>query len=132
MFQGVISTMEIISTNHSHSATQMTSSGNSSVAETPLQTFLVSLLFSVQGRLFDCADLKGFCLKPNLPHVLLSRVLSAADPFGDDPFFGSGRRHQNRANRNRTSGSFYGGFVGFPPFGAGFSPFDPGKTFTSV
>ncbi|KAG8014376.1 DnaJ-like protein subfamily B member 6, partial [Nibea albiflora] len=46
-----------------------------------------------------------------------------ADPFGEDPFF---RRHQNRANRNRTSGSFYGGFVGFPPFGAGFSPFDPG------
>lgn len=49
-----------------------------------------------------------------------------ADPFSDDPFFGSGRRHQNRANRSRTGVSFYGGFVGFPPFGAGFSPFDPG------
>ncbi|KAM9349749.1 dnaJ homolog subfamily B member 6a isoform 2-T2 [Symphorus nematophorus] len=49
-----------------------------------------------------------------------------ADPFSDDPFFGSGRRHQSRANRSRTGGSFYGGFVGFPPFGAGFSPFDPG------
>lgn len=49
-----------------------------------------------------------------------------ADPFSDDPFFGSGRRHQSRANRSRTGGSFYGGFVGFPPFGTGFSPFDPG------
>lgn len=49
-----------------------------------------------------------------------------ADPFSDDPFFGSGRRHHNRAGRSRTGGSFYGGFVGFPPFGAGFSPFDPG------
>eukprot|EP00064_Thunnus_orientalis_P004384 superscaffoldBa00000396_g4395 len=49
-----------------------------------------------------------------------------ADPFSDDPFFGSGRRHQSRANRSRTGGSFFGGFVGFPPFGAGFSPFDPG------
>uniref|UniRef100_G3PPQ6 DnaJ heat shock protein family (Hsp40) member B6a n=1 Tax=Gasterosteus aculeatus TaxID=69293 RepID=G3PPQ6_GASAC len=46
------------------------------------------------------------------------------DPFSEDPFFG--RRHQNRANRSRTGGSFFGGFVGFPPFGAGFSAFDPG------
>nr|XP_046265212.1 dnaJ homolog subfamily B member 6-like [Scatophagus argus]XP_046265213.1 dnaJ homolog subfamily B member 6-like [Scatophagus argus]XP_046265214.1 dnaJ homolog subfamily B member 6-like [Scatophagus argus]XP_046265216.1 dnaJ homolog subfamily B member 6-like [Scatophagus argus] len=49
-----------------------------------------------------------------------------ADPFSDESFFSSGRRHQSRANRSRTGGSFYGGFVGFPPFGAGFSPFDPG------
>ncbi|XP_022076319.1 dnaJ homolog subfamily B member 6-like isoform X1 [Acanthochromis polyacanthus] len=49
-----------------------------------------------------------------------------ADPFSDDPFFSSGRQQQNRASRNRTSGSFFGGFVGFPPFGAGFSPFNPG------
>ncbi|XP_037643125.1 dnaJ homolog subfamily B member 6-like [Sebastes umbrosus] len=56
-----------------------------------------------------------------------------ADPFSDDPFFGNGRRHQGRANRNRNSGSFFGGFVGFPPFGAGFSPFDPGfGTFNSM
>ncbi|CAI5661272.1 unnamed protein product [Oreochromis niloticus] len=48
-----------------------------------------------------------------------------ADPFSDDSFFGSGRRHQNRASRSRTGGSFLGGF-GFPAFGAGFSPFDPG------
>ncbi|XP_041658453.1 dnaJ homolog subfamily B member 6a [Cheilinus undulatus] len=52
--------------------------------------------------------------------------LFGADPFGDDPFFSGGRRHQSRSSRNRTGGSFYGGFVGFPPFGAGFSPFDPG------
>ncbi|CAJ1087214.1 dnaJ homolog subfamily B member 6a [Xyrichtys novacula] len=48
------------------------------------------------------------------------------DPFSDDPFFSGARRQQNRSSRNRTGGSFYGGFVGFPPFGAGFSPFDPG------
>ncbi|XP_037131512.1 dnaJ homolog subfamily B member 6a [Syngnathus acus] len=59
--------------------------------------------------------------------------LFGADPFGDDPFFGSGRRHQSRTSRNRTGGSFLGGFVGFPPFGAGFSPFDPGfGTFGSM
>ncbi|XP_034468653.1 dnaJ homolog subfamily B member 6-like [Hippoglossus hippoglossus] len=49
-----------------------------------------------------------------------------ADPFSEDPFFGSSRQHQGRANRHRTGGSFFGGFVGFPPFGAGFSHFDPG------
>uniref|UniRef100_A0A3Q2XVM7 DnaJ homolog subfamily B member 6-like n=1 Tax=Hippocampus comes TaxID=109280 RepID=A0A3Q2XVM7_HIPCM len=53
--------------------------------------------------------------------------LFGADPFSDDPFFGNARRHQSRASRSRTGGSFLGGFVGFPPFGAGFSPFDPGK-----
>lgn len=37
-FQGAISTTESISTNISHSATQMTSSGNSSEAATHLQT----------------------------------------------------------------------------------------------
>nr|XP_004572999.1 dnaJ homolog subfamily B member 6 [Maylandia zebra] len=47
-----------------------------------------------------------------------------ADPFSDDSFFGSGRRHQSRASRSRTGGPFLGGF-GFPAFGAGFSPFDP-------
>ncbi|XP_071393691.1 dnaJ homolog subfamily B member 6-like [Centroberyx affinis] len=48
------------------------------------------------------------------------------DPFGDDPFFGGGRRHQSRVSRSRTGGPFFGGFGGFPPFGAGFSPFDQG------
>ncbi|KAF7643803.1 hypothetical protein LDENG_00233090, partial [Lucifuga dentata] len=48
------------------------------------------------------------------------------DPFGDDPFFGSGRRQPGRVSRSRTDGSFFGGFGGFPPFGAGFSPFNPG------
>uniref|UniRef100_A0A3Q2WCF7 DnaJ homolog subfamily B member 6-like n=1 Tax=Haplochromis burtoni TaxID=8153 RepID=A0A3Q2WCF7_HAPBU len=48
------------------------------------------------------------------------------DPFSDDSFFGSGRRHQSRASRSRTGGPFLGGF-GFPAFGAGFSPFDPGN-----
>lgn len=41
--EGAISTMETISTNHSHSATQRTSSGNSLEAETHLQTFLVQI-----------------------------------------------------------------------------------------
>nr|XP_057929052.1 dnaJ homolog subfamily B member 6a isoform X2 [Doryrhamphus excisus] len=48
------------------------------------------------------------------------------DPFSDDPFFGSGRRHQSRASRSRTGGSYLGGFVGLTPFGASFSPFDTG------
>ncbi|XP_051989647.1 dnaJ homolog subfamily B member 6-like isoform X1 [Xyrauchen texanus] len=47
------------------------------------------------------------------------------DPFGDD-FFGGGRRHQRGMSRSRTGGSFFGGFGGFPPFGAGFSSFDAG------
>ncbi|KAJ0012345.1 hypothetical protein NQD34_013320 [Periophthalmus magnuspinnatus] len=46
-------------------------------------------------------------------------------PFGDDLFFSSTRTH-SRSGRPRTGGSFFGGFVGFPPFGGGFSPFDPG------
>ncbi|XP_029380527.1 dnaJ homolog subfamily B member 6a isoform X2 [Echeneis naucrates] len=53
--------------------------------------------------------------------------LFGPDPFGDDPFFSSGRQQQqSRGSRSRTGGSFFGGFVGFPPFGAGFSPFDSG------
>uniref|UniRef100_A0A671K1P7 DnaJ homolog subfamily B member 6-like n=1 Tax=Sinocyclocheilus anshuiensis TaxID=1608454 RepID=A0A671K1P7_9TELE len=50
------------------------------------------------------------------------------DPFNDD-FFGGGRRHHHHhrgMSRSRTGGSFYGGFGGFPPFGAGFSSFDAG------
>ncbi|XP_051554289.1 dnaJ homolog subfamily B member 6-like isoform X2 [Myxocyprinus asiaticus] len=47
------------------------------------------------------------------------------DPFADD-FFGGGRRHQRDMSRSRTSGSFFGGFGGFPPFGAGFSSFNAG------
>lgn len=48
------------------------------------------------------------------------------DLFCDDPFVSNSRHHQSPAGRSRTGGSFYGGFIGFPPFGAGFSPFDPG------
>uniref|UniRef100_A0A9J7X9P4 DnaJ heat shock protein family (Hsp40) member B6a n=2 Tax=Cyprinus carpio TaxID=7962 RepID=A0A9J7X9P4_CYPCA len=53
------------------------------------------------------------------------------DPFNDD-FFGGGRQHhhhhhhQRGMSRSRTGGSFFGGFGGFPPFGAGFSSFDAG------
>ncbi|XP_016309960.1 dnaJ homolog subfamily B member 6-like, partial [Sinocyclocheilus anshuiensis] len=50
------------------------------------------------------------------------------DPFDND-FFGGGRRHhhhQRGMSRSRTGGSFFGGFGGFPPFGAGFSSFDAG------
>lgn len=55
-------------------------------------------------------------------------VTSGADLVGDDPFFSSSRRHHHgRADHSRIGGPFFGGF-GFPPFGAGFSPFDPGKT----
>uniref|UniRef100_A0A3Q3RBE2 J domain-containing protein n=1 Tax=Monopterus albus TaxID=43700 RepID=A0A3Q3RBE2_MONAL len=53
------------------------------------------------------------------------------DLFCDDPFVSNSRHHQSPAGRSRTGGSFYGGFIGFPPFGAGFSPFDPGGGFTS-
>lgn len=53
-------------------------------------------------------------------------LFSGVDPFGDDPFFGNSRRHHGRADHSRIGGTFFGGF-GFPPFGAGFSPFDPGK-----
>ncbi|XP_068196898.1 dnaJ homolog subfamily B member 6a [Antennarius striatus] len=56
-----------------------------------------------------------------------------ADPFNYDPFFNNGRRHQHRVNRSRTGDSFFGGFFGFPAFGAGFSPFDQGfGTFGSL
>ncbi|XP_016126497.1 dnaJ homolog subfamily B member 6-like isoform X1 [Sinocyclocheilus grahami] len=54
------------------------------------------------------------------------------DPFNDD-FFGGRRPHHHHhhqhhrgMSRSRTGGSFYGGFGGFPPFGAGFSSFDAG------
>lgn len=53
-------------------------------------------------------------------------LLSGVDHFGDDPFFGNSRRHHGRTDHGRIGGTFFGGF-GFPPFGAGFSPFDPGK-----
>uniref|UniRef100_A0A3B4ZLM4 DnaJ homolog subfamily B member 6-like n=1 Tax=Stegastes partitus TaxID=144197 RepID=A0A3B4ZLM4_9TELE len=72
------------------------------------------------------------------PEDVFREFFGGRDPFADffgktdDPFFGSSRRQQNRASRNRTSGSFYGGFVGFPPFGAGFSPFDPGEKRTDA
>uniref|UniRef100_A0A3Q1FLK6 DnaJ heat shock protein family (Hsp40) member B6a n=1 Tax=Acanthochromis polyacanthus TaxID=80966 RepID=A0A3Q1FLK6_9TELE len=71
------------------------------------------------------------------PEDVFREFFGGRDPFADffgktdDPFFSSGRQQQNRASRNRTSGSFFGGFVGFPPFGAGFSPFNPGGGFTS-
>ncbi|XP_035285385.1 dnaJ homolog subfamily B member 6a isoform X2 [Anguilla anguilla] len=49
------------------------------------------------------------------------------DPF-EDPFFGGGRRHhhQRGVSRNRVPGTFFPGFGGFPPFGAGFGGFDTG------
>ncbi|XP_076829639.1 dnaJ homolog subfamily B member 6b isoform X2 [Brachyhypopomus gauderio] len=46
-----------------------------------------------------------------------------ADFFGDDDFFGGGRRH--RSMRSWSSAPFTHGFGGFPPFG-GFSSFDSG------
>ncbi|XP_030630185.1 dnaJ homolog subfamily B member 6a isoform X2 [Chanos chanos] len=52
-----------------------------------------------------------------------------ADFFGGDPFddfFGGSQRHQRGMSRSRTGGSFFGGFGGFPPFGAGFPAFGPG------
>ncbi|KAL6467510.1 hypothetical protein MHYP_G00231870 [Metynnis hypsauchen] len=48
------------------------------------------------------------------------------DLFGDDLFFGGGRRHQRGMSRSRTGGSFFGGFGGFPSFGGGFPAFDTG------
>lgn len=59
--------------------------------------------------------------------IFFCPVISGGDPFSDDPFFGARRQHQSRLNCSRTGSSFFGGFVGFPPYGAGFSPFDSGK-----
>lgn len=69
------------------------------------------------------------------PEDVFREFFGGRDPFADffgpnlfvdDPFFGGGQSHHNRSGRSRTGSSFFGGFVGFPPFGAGFSPFDPG------
>lgn len=141
MFQGRTSTMESISMNLSRSVTQKMFSGNSLVPETRLQTFLVRPPFSwtkLHHWVCDCVQLWAACLKTlglllwfSVILVLWLFLLSGADPFSDDSFFGSGRRHQSRASRSRTGGPFLGGF-GFPAFGAGFSPFDPGKLLASV
>lgn len=142
VFQGRTSTMENISMNLSRSVTQKMFSGNSLVRETHLQTFLVRPPFSwtklVHHWVCDCVYLWTACLKTlglllwfSVILALWLFLLSGADPFSDDSFFGSGRRHQNRASRSRTGGSFLGGF-GFPAFGAGFSPFDPGKQLANV
>ena len=64
--------------------------------------------------------------------LTVSLVLPGGDPFANDPFFGGGRRHHSRVSRSRTGGPFFGGFGGFPPFGAGFSPFDPGEKLKPV
>ncbi|XP_021418717.1 dnaJ homolog subfamily B member 6b isoform X1 [Oncorhynchus mykiss] len=48
-----------------------------------------------------------------------------ADFFADDDFFGGGHR-QRVVNQSRTGGSFFHGFGGFPPFGAGFPGFGSG------
>lgn len=50
--------------------------------------------------------------------------LIGSDQFFDDPFFS--RQHQGRTSRSHTGAPFFGGF-GFPPFGAGLSPFNPGE-----
>ena len=66
----------------------------------------------------------GFKLTAVLPPF---SSMAGRDPFGDE-FFGGGRRHHRGVSRSRTGGPFFGGFGGFPPFGAGFAPFDPGET----
>ncbi|XP_047445639.1 dnaJ homolog subfamily B member 6a isoform X2 [Mugil cephalus] len=48
------------------------------------------------------------------------------DPFANDPFYGSAQQHQTQQNHIRVGDPFLRGFVGFPPFGPGFSHFDPG------
>uniref|UniRef100_A0A3P8X1V1 DnaJ heat shock protein family (Hsp40) member B6a n=1 Tax=Cynoglossus semilaevis TaxID=244447 RepID=A0A3P8X1V1_CYNSE len=69
------------------------------------------------------------------PEDVFREFFGGSDPFAHffDPFFSSGQQHQSCATRCRTGNSFFRGFVGFPPFGAGFSPFDPGfGTFGSM
>lgn len=113
----------------SHSAIQRMSSGNSLVDKIHLQTSLVSVYLprcffvSVQWQssffrqFFKCYMQICCCF-----------YLLGGDPFGND-FFGGGRRHphQRGMSRSRTGGSFFGGFGGFPPFGAGFTSFDAGQ-----
>lgn len=111
----------------SHSAIQRMSSGNSLVDKIHLQTSLVSLylplLFVIiqwQSSFLGSSSNTFFCF-----------TFLGGDPFGND-FFGASRRHhhhhhQRGMSRSRTGGSFFGGFGGFPPFGAGFSSFDAGQ-----
>ncbi|KAJ8272523.1 hypothetical protein GJAV_G00090180 [Gymnothorax javanicus] len=73
---------------------------------------------------------------PRNPEDVFREFFGGRDPFADffggldpfdDPFFGgSGRRHQRNTSRNRSAGTFFPGFGGFPTFGAGFGGFDPG------
>lgn len=63
--------------------------------------------------------------KPDI-YTSLSHVLGD-DPFDPfDDFFGFGGSRRQRGVRSRTVDSFFPGFGGFPPFGAGFSGFDSG------
>ncbi|KAK5859390.1 hypothetical protein PBY51_020948 [Eleginops maclovinus] len=86
-----ISTMEIISKNRSHSETQTTSSGNSSEAETRLQTFLVQIrlvrihFLAVVGGTTTASDIAAGqaarfsgALLVSLPSVLASHLLTQA------------------------------------------------------
>ncbi|MBN3308089.1 DNJB6 protein, partial [Amia calva] len=67
------------------------------------------------------------------PEDVFREFFGGRDPFADffddpfDDFFGS-RRGQRGVSRTRPGGTFFHGFGGFPPFGAGFSGFDPGKS----
>ncbi|XP_060771608.1 dnaJ homolog subfamily B member 6b isoform X1 [Neoarius graeffei] len=70
------------------------------------------------------------------PEDVFREFFGGRDPFADffrddpfdpfDDFFGFGGSRRQRGVRSRTVDSFFPGFGGFPPFGAGFSGFDSG------
>ncbi|XP_036373382.1 dnaJ homolog subfamily B member 6b isoform X1 [Megalops cyprinoides] len=83
------------------------------------------------GGHYHNGDFGGFTFRN--PEDVFREFFGGRDPFADffaddpfDDFFGGGRRSQRGVSRSRTGGSFFGGFGGFPPFGAGFSGFDSG------
>uniref|UniRef100_W5N3U0 DnaJ heat shock protein family (Hsp40) member B6 n=2 Tax=Lepisosteus oculatus TaxID=7918 RepID=W5N3U0_LEPOC len=83
------------------------------------------------GGHYHNGDSFGFTFRN--PEDVFREFFGGRDPFADffdDPFedfFGS-RRGQRGVSRSRPGGSFFHGFGGFPPFGAGFSGFDSGFT----
>lgn len=117
----------VTTTAASHSGTQRTCSGNFSGDVIHLQISLVSVVL----RPFMLPILTYPTVTVNERCLVFLWALAGGDPFGDDffadDFFGGGRRHHRGVSRSRTAGPFFGGFGAFPPFGAGFSAFEPSK-----
>ncbi|XP_029935575.1 dnaJ homolog subfamily B member 6b isoform X2 [Myripristis murdjan] len=84
------------------------------------------------GGHFHNGDHFGFTFRN--PEDVFREFFGGRDPFADffddpfDDFFGGSRGHQRGVSRNRTGGSLFHSFGGFPGFGASFSGFDSGFT----